>query len=126
AERAQGGADGVEAGPVARGAADAAVHHQVLRSLGHVRIEVVLQHPVRRLGEPAAAVQGGAARRADLAGRVVAGAGHGNSRKTCECSRKVCAGGAGPASRAPATAGGNRPTRGAVAPGTRPQYTVYT
>jgi hypothetical protein len=41
--------DLVEALPVARGAADAAVDHQVLRTLGHLGVEVVLEHAVRRL-----------------------------------------------------------------------------
>ena len=57
--------DGVEALPVARGAADAAVDDQLLRILGDVRIEVVHQHPQRRLGEPALRSAFAAARRAD-------------------------------------------------------------
>ena len=36
--------DGVVALPVARGAARAAVHHEVLRALGDVRVEIVHQH----------------------------------------------------------------------------------
>ena len=47
--------DLVEAGPVARRAADAAVDHQVLRVLGHFGVEVVLQHAVGGFGEPALA-----------------------------------------------------------------------
>ena len=42
--------DLVEAGPIARGPADAAVDHQVLGPLGHVGVEVVHQHPQRGLG----------------------------------------------------------------------------
>ena len=42
-------------GPVARGLAGAAVDHQVLGTLGHLGVEVVHQHPERRLLHPAAA-----------------------------------------------------------------------
>ena len=76
AQLAQRLEDGVVAVPVARGAADAAVHHQLGGVLGHVGIEVVLQHAVGRFGEPAAAAELRAARRADGAGRVVAAGGH--------------------------------------------------
>jgi len=62
--------DGVEAFPVARGAPDAAVDHQLGRVLGDVRIEVVLDHAERRLGEPAAARELRAARGAHDAARV--------------------------------------------------------
>ena len=44
--------DRVEAFPVARGAPDAAVDDELLRILGDLGIEVVLDHPERRLGEP--------------------------------------------------------------------------
>jgi hypothetical protein len=54
--------DLVEALPVARGAADAAVDHQVLRAFGHVGVEVVLDHAVGGLGQPVLAVQLAAAR----------------------------------------------------------------
>ena len=57
--------DGIEALPVARGTTDAAVDDQLLGILGDVRIEVVHQHPQRRLGEPALRGAFGAARRAD-------------------------------------------------------------
>ncbi len=57
--------DGVEAFPVARGAADATVDDQFPRILGHFGIEVVHQHPQRRLGEPALCGAFGAARRTD-------------------------------------------------------------
>ena len=43
-QAAQGGDDGVEARPIARRPADAAIDHQLGRSLGHVGIEVVHQH----------------------------------------------------------------------------------
>ena len=52
-ERAQRGDDAVEALPVARGAADAAVDHQLVRLLGDLGVEVVHQHAQRRLGQPA-------------------------------------------------------------------------
>ncbi len=52
-QRFQGFDDLVVALPVARGAADAAVHHQLLGVLGHLRIEVVHQHAQRRFGQPA-------------------------------------------------------------------------
>ena len=65
--------DLVEAGPVAGGAADAAIHHQRLGMLGHLGIQIVHQHPQRRLGEPALGGQLGAARGADHAIGIVAG-----------------------------------------------------
>src|SRR3546814_9540605 len=71
----------IEAGPVARGAADAAVHHEFGRILRHVRIEIVLDHPVHRFGEPALAAQRGAARGADLAGGEIGRA---------SCRERVC------------------------------------
>ena len=64
----QRGDDGVVALPVARRLADAAVHDQLLRPLGHFRIEVVHQHPQRRFLLPALAGDLGAARRADRSG----------------------------------------------------------
>jgi hypothetical protein len=44
--------DLVKASPVARGAANAAVHHQALRVLGHFGVEVVLHHAVSGFGDP--------------------------------------------------------------------------
>ena len=44
-ERGEGGDDAIETLPVARGAADAAIDHELVRLLGHVGIEVVHQHP---------------------------------------------------------------------------------
>ena len=68
--------DGVVALPVAGGAADAAVHHQALRMLGHFRVQIVLDHAVGGLGQPALASQFAAARRADVAGRIKTRVGH--------------------------------------------------
>jgi hypothetical protein len=67
AQLAQAGQELVEAAPVARGAADAAVDHQPVRVLRHLGIQVVLQQPPGGLGLPAAAVQLRAARRANHA-----------------------------------------------------------
>jgi hypothetical protein len=47
--------DRVEAVPVARRLADAAVHDQRVRVLGHLGVEVVLQHAVGRLDQPVGA-----------------------------------------------------------------------
>ena len=49
--------DFVVAGPVSGCATDAAVYDQFIRLLGHFGIEIVLDHPIRRFGEPAFAVQ---------------------------------------------------------------------
>ena len=72
-ELAQGCDDAVEALPVARGAADAAVDDELARLLGHFGIEVVHEHAQRRFGQPAlggdAPCRGGA----DAAGIVDAG-----------------------------------------------------
>ena len=67
--------DAVEALPVARGAADAAIDHQLVRVLRHVGIQVVHQHAQRRLGQPGLGAEGLAVGRADNAG-VEAGSGH--------------------------------------------------
>jgi|GEM_PF-2316126 len=69
------GDDAVEALPVARGAADAAVDHELAGLLGHVRIEVVHQHAQGRFSQPALGIQLGAARGANDAGVVDAGHG---------------------------------------------------
>ena len=66
-EAAQGADDRVERLPGARGAAGAAVDDQVVGPLGDLRVEVVHQHPQRRLLRPAPAGELGAARRPDLA-----------------------------------------------------------
>ena len=47
--------DRLERGRVARRLADPAVDDEVLRALGDVRVQVVLEHPQRRLLDPAAA-----------------------------------------------------------------------
>ena len=52
----------------ARGFADSAIHHQILRAFGHVRIEVVLNHAVCRFNQPVGAVQFITARRTDFTG----------------------------------------------------------
>src|SRR5690606_19916260 len=63
--------DRVVALPVARGAADAAVDHQLRGVLGHFRVQVVLEHAERGLGEPGPAGQLGAPWGADRARGVV-------------------------------------------------------
>jgi len=52
--------------PVARGAAYAAVDHQLVGVLRHLRVEVVHQHAQRGFGEPAFGGKRGAARGADV------------------------------------------------------------
>ena len=59
-EGGQGAHQGVVRLPVARGLAGAAVHHQLGGVLGVLRVEVVHQHPQRRLGLPRARGQLGA------------------------------------------------------------------
>ncbi len=59
--------DAIEALPVARRPADAAIDHELARLLGDVGIEIVHQHAHRRLGQPALGREVGAARRADHA-----------------------------------------------------------
>ena len=49
-------------GPVARGLAAAAIDDEVLRTLGHFRVEVVHEHPERGLLQPAFATKRCAAR----------------------------------------------------------------
>ena len=67
AERAQLADDRVERLPGARRAAGAAVDDEVVGPLGDVGVEVVHQHPQRRLLRPALARELGAAGRAHLA-----------------------------------------------------------
>ena len=64
-QRLQRRHDAVIALPVARGSADAAIDHELVRLLGDVRIEIVHQHAQRRFGLPALAGHHGAAGRAD-------------------------------------------------------------
>ena len=64
AERAQRGQDRLEARPVARRLADAAVDDERVGVLGDLGIEVVLDHPVGGLDQPVAAADRAAARRA--------------------------------------------------------------
>ncbi|MNT42620.1 hypothetical protein D3C72_1790490 [compost metagenome] len=75
--------DLVVALPVARGTADATVHHQRLRVLGDVRVQVVLDHAVGRFGDPVLAVQFGAVRGTDYAASVKTRVSHGS------CSYRV-------------------------------------
>src|SRR6516162_10073105 len=49
--------DGVETFPVARRLARAAVNHQIVRSLGHLRVEIVHQHAQGSFLWPALAAQ---------------------------------------------------------------------
>ncbi|EAR52350.1 hypothetical protein OG2516_07732 [Oceanicola granulosus HTCC2516] len=74
-ELAQGGADAVEILPGPRRPADAAVDDELVRVLGDVGVQVVHQHPERRLGEPALGADLGPGRREYVA-QVVAGVGH--------------------------------------------------
>ena len=69
-EAAQRRDHAIEALPVAGGAADAAIDHELVRLLGHLGIEVVHQHPQRRFGQPALGGKLRAARRPDDAGIV--------------------------------------------------------
>ena len=66
-ERLQGRDDEVEILPGARGAADAAIDHQLVRVLGDVRVQVVHQHAHRRFGQPALGRDLRAGRREDVA-----------------------------------------------------------
>ena len=56
--------------PIARRAADAAIDDELVRRLRHIGVEVVHQHPQRRLGEPAFRVEFGAGRCLDGAAVV--------------------------------------------------------
>jgi hypothetical protein len=70
---AQGLDDLVVALPVAGRAADAAIDHQLLGPLGDVGVQVVHQHPQRRLGQPGLGGELRAGGGADDAGVVEAG-----------------------------------------------------
>ena len=69
----QRGDDAVEALPVARRAADAAIDDELAGLLGDLGIEVVHQHAQRRFGQPALGRERRAARRADDCGRCRCG-----------------------------------------------------
>ena len=45
--------DSVIAFPVARRASDAAIHHQLMRVFGDIRVEVIHEHTQRSFGQPA-------------------------------------------------------------------------
>ena len=62
-EPAQRRDDAVEALPVARGAADAAIDDELARPLRDLGVEIVHQHAQRRFGQPALGRELGAARR---------------------------------------------------------------
>ena len=94
----------VEAAPVAGGLAGAAVDDQVVGALGDLGVEVVLQHPQRRLRLPAAARSAvGAARGADGAGAV-----HGCS------SAQVVSAGRVPVAASSGAVGRTRPTTASI------------
>src|ERR1700687_1140555 len=78
AERPELADDGVVAFPVARGLSRPAVHNQILRPLGHIRIEVVHQQPERGFLVPSLARDAGASRRSDRASAL------------CGCLRVRC------------------------------------
>ena len=67
--------DAIEAFPVARRPADAAIDHEFARLLGDVGVEVVHQHPHRGFGQPGFRGDLGPAGRADGTGIVEAGHG---------------------------------------------------
>ena len=66
-EALQGGYDAVEAFPIARGTADAAIDDEFFRAFGHFRVEIVHEHAQRRFGQPAFGVERGPAGRTDAA-----------------------------------------------------------
>ncbi|OLT16652.1 hypothetical protein BJF80_04715 [Serinicoccus sp. CUA-874] len=68
AQVGEGADHGVEAAPVARRAAGAAVDDEVVGALGDLGVEVVHEHPQRGLGGPGAGGELGAARCADRTG----------------------------------------------------------
>ena len=70
---AQASHDGMEGGPIPRGAPGSAVDDQILRFLRHVRIEVVHQHPQRGLLLPAFARDLAVPRGARMVGREAGG-----------------------------------------------------
>jgi hypothetical protein len=66
-ERLERGDNRSKSFPGARGAANAAIDHQLVRVFGHVRVQIVHQHAHRRFGEPALRGDLGAGRRIDVA-----------------------------------------------------------
>ena len=78
-EGAQRALQRVERRPVARGLAGAAVDDELVRVLGDLGVEVVLEHPQRGLLRPAQGRELGAAGGADGAGTGDGGRGHGGS-----------------------------------------------
>ena len=72
-KRGEGHHHAIETFPVARGAAGAAIDHELVRPLGHFGVEVVHQHSKRRLGQPAFGGKFWAARGPDEASIVETG-----------------------------------------------------
>ena len=83
----QRGDDLVEILPRPRRAPDAAINDQFMRVLGHVGVQVVHQHPHRRLGDPMLGTDLGTGVGIDVAG-VVAGVGHDSSPSRASASRR--------------------------------------
>ena len=67
-QRREGASHRIERVPAARGAAGAAVHDEIVRSLGHLWVEVVVHHPVGRFLWPTETGEVGAAVGADGTG----------------------------------------------------------
>ena len=105
AERAQLADDRVEGVPGARRAPGAAVDDEVVGALGDLGVEVVHQHPQRRLLLPAAAGELGAARSADLARPA-----HGASPS----ARVRARGNRGASNGSPASSSASRPGNGGL------------
>ena len=123
-EAAQLADDGVEGLPAAGRAAGAAVHDQLVRVLGHLRVEVVHQHPQHGLLLPAARGQDVAARGADGA-RARRGFGTGLGRHARESTprggvaQRLRLRAGGPPSAAPRTVDRPRRTARRGRPGCR-------
>ena len=89
-EGAQRRDDRVEGRPATRRLPRPAVHHQLVRTLGHIRVEVVHQHAERRFLLPALARDRAAARRAHLArARHDGGGRHGSRIPKVKCPRSI-------------------------------------
>ena len=72
----QGLNDDVEALPVPRSTADAAVYHEGLRMFSHLRVEIIHQHSQRSFGQPAFRDNLTTARGADNSGGIVSWVSH--------------------------------------------------
>ena len=71
-QRAQRPEDGIVARPITRCSADTTIDHQLGWVLGDISIQIILDHPIRRLGKPALAAEHVTAWSADHARWVVA------------------------------------------------------